>query len=308
MRKVLELRQGRAWLRFAPWLGGRVTQCALEDARGVAMPVLHPYPQSHADLLHWAKGGIYPLIPYSGRIDQARLHAGTRTIQLPAHPDALPHTLHGTAHLAPWTLSDIGDSAATMRLAHTADPGWPWNYEAEIRLSLQARALSVDLCLTNTDAQPMPAGIGLHPYLAPPDDVQLQFTAAAVWPPTPDLLAERPSAVAGDDDFSTMTPVGHGARTQFYGQWSGRMQLACAGQAWLEIGATDGLDHLVLHQPEGAPYLCLEPVSHVADAFNLAHRGVIGTGARILEPGASMRAGVAFRSVAAGGRSTGKET
>jgi len=36
-------------------------------------------------------------------------------------------------------------------------------------------------------------------------------------------------------------------------------------------------------------YLCLEPVSHVADGFNLAARGVAGTGAVLLPSGGVLR-------------------
>jgi aldose 1-epimerase len=45
------------------------------------------------------------------------------------------------------------------------------------------------------------------------------------------------------------------------------------------------LDFLVLHAPAGTPYACLEPVSHAADAFNLAANGIAGAGARRLAPG-----------------------
>jgi aldose 1-epimerase len=46
--------------------------------------------------------------------------------------------------------------------------------------------------------------------------------------------------------------------------------------------------HLVVHRPDPPHYLCLEPVSHVANGFNLADAGVAGTGTRMLAPGESM--------------------
>mgnify|MGYP001073669391 CR=1 FL=1 len=55
-----------------------------------------------------------------------------------------------------------------------------------------------------------------------------------------------------------------------------------------EAGAP--LDHLVFHVPAGGRYLCLEPVSHVADAFNLAASGKAGTGARVLRAGEAISA------------------
>ena len=50
------------------------------------------------------------------------------------------------------------------------------------------------------------------------------------------------------------------------------------------------LTHLVAYVPRGAPYLCVEPVSHVANGFNLAAAGVEDTGTHVLEPGATLDA------------------
>lgn len=58
--------------------------------------------------------------------------------------------------------------------------------------------------------------------------------------------------------------------------------------------------HLVVHRPESLAYLCLEPVSHVADGFNLAARGVPDTGTRWLAPGDSPAGGMRFALQKAG--------
>jgi aldose 1-epimerase len=52
------------------------------------------------------------------------------------------------------------------------------------------------------------------------------------------------------------------------------------------------LSHLVLHRPAGIDYICIEPVSHVADGFNLAARGIANTGTRALDPGDILSGGV----------------
>ena len=45
--------------------------CTLAGADGGARAVLHPYPEQHTDLDQWGKGGLYPLVPYSGRVRDA---------------------------------------------------------------------------------------------------------------------------------------------------------------------------------------------------------------------------------------------
>ena len=50
------------------------------------------------------------------------------------------------------------------------------------------------------------------------------------------------------------------------------------------------LDFLVVYTPPGRPFFCVEPVSHVTDAFNLAAAERGDTGARALERGETLRA------------------
>lgn len=54
------------------------------------------------------------------------------------------------------------------------------------------------------------------------------------------------------------------------------------------------LDCLVVYTPVGRSFLCVEPVSHVTDAFNLAEAGVKDTGMKILAPGETLRAAISL--------------
>ena len=60
----------------------------------------------------------------------------------------------------------------------------------------------------------------------------------------------------------------------------------------------------LLHRPPQPLYLCLEPVTHVADAFNLAAQGQADTGTVLLAPGESFSASLTIslraRSMTAG--------
>jgi aldose 1-epimerase len=58
--------------------------------------------------------------------------------------------------------------------------------------------------------------------------------------------------------------------------------------ARLVIRAEPPLDCLVVYTPAGRPFFCLEPVSHVTDAFNLAAAGRRDSGMLVLEPGETL--------------------
>jgi aldose 1-epimerase len=62
----------------------------------------------------------------------------------------------------------------------------------------------------------------------------------------------------------------------------------------LTLIADGPLDHVVVHCPAGAAYLCVEPVSHVSDGFNLHAQGVPGTGVAVIAPGSEIAASLAM--------------
>ncbi|HEX2137425.1 MAG TPA: hypothetical protein VHG30_16245 [Microvirga sp.] len=93
---------------------------------------------------------------------------------------------------------------------------------------------------------------------------------------------DRKVAKAGDTLSDALTMPG---LTLFHADWSGELQLHRPGGRTLHFRADPSLNHLVIHRPKGAPYACIEPVSHVADGFNLHALGVGGTGTHMLAPG-----------------------
>jgi aldose 1-epimerase len=288
---IIELRSGRARLRVAPHLGARVTALKLIDpADGRDREILHPFPEETAlgDLLRWPKGGLYPLVPYSNRIRDARLRFDGEVHKLPPHPDAAPHTLHGHAHRLCWTVADRTDMSVRLTLRHRAGGEWPWSFSTEMTLLLTPAAVEIGLGLRNDDARPMPAGLGLHPYLAHSPTDAVSFDAAFDWRVGPDGLPGRREAAAGHD--RRKQPLPPGGITLHRSGGTGWFELRSADGGALMVSASSSLDHLVIHRPEESPYLCVEPTSHVADGFNLAEDGVEGTGRMVLAPGQEMHA------------------
>jgi aldose 1-epimerase len=257
----------------------------LEQANGTAVAVLHPFPESEDQVENWAKGGLYPLVPYWGRIANATLRYRRRTHALQPFPEGTAHTLHGIAQRRPWQIDAHTEDAATLSYAHHPDRHWPWPFLARMQIELSANQLRVAISVCNTGVQSMPAGIGLHPYLPSHASQRLLLKAERCWEATDDCLAIQPIQVPVEHDFCQPKRLGPAELTVLYQGWQLPLTLTHASGPSLVLGGSDALDHLVLHQPEGAPYVCVEPVSHTADAFNLHARGVFGTGHRSLAPG-----------------------
>jgi aldose 1-epimerase len=190
-----------------------------------------------------------------------------------------------------------GRSATTLSLAYTHLPdAWPFDYEAWQRFALGGAQLSIEIGLRNTGTEPMPAGIGLHPYFERDATTTLTAQVDGVWLGDAEVMPTEHAAPP-----PPAMDLGHGPRADdlvldnCYTGWSHRAKLAWPERrASLAIAATPPLDYLVVYSPAARHVLCVEPVSHVIDAVNLAAQGVPDTGARNLAPGETLVGTVTF--------------
>jgi aldose 1-epimerase len=287
---VVTLRAGQSELRLLPAAGGRITACTLSSRDGTLQDVLQPYPEHRTDLEDWAKGGIYPLVPYNGRIRDAQLHHADRVWSLAAHAGS-PHTLHGIAQRRPWHLLQSGTGQARLGYTHTPDAHWPWSFDTDMDVALEPGGVRIVLTLHNTSTTDMPGGLGLHPYFVHRPDNRLRFDAGSSWPFDADYLPQEPPEEAGQRHAWTLDApcFAAGEVTHFIPNWSGTLDISSAQAQRVRLTASGAMNQLVIHRPAQAPHVCIEPVSHVPDGFNLHAQGVPGTGTRILAPGEQLQ-------------------
>ena len=237
----------------------------------------------------WPKAGLYPLIPYSNRIAHGRFSWPGRNVQLPIHPGE-SHALHGGSQQQPWTLTQHKGSSATMAYSHLKNQGgWPWAYRVEHTVTLSDEGLTLHLRVTNTDDSEMPCGIGFHPYFSSRFAHRVGFCAPVIWPPDAQFLGSAPRPAGAADDYAEPREVANVELTQYYGEWNGSATLAAQDGATIHMTASSELQHLVLYRPAEQAFFCVEPVSHVSNAANLAQQGHAGTGWQTLAPGMQLQ-------------------
>ena len=275
---------------LVPGWGGRLARLR-HIAWGYDLVV--PLEQWAAPPFGWPKRGAYPLIPYSNRIAHAKLAVRDQVYALPPHPAGAPHTLHGVCQTLPWQCVAQTQRHAKLSVDYVGVE-WPWAMHAEQTFELEGSELTLRLGVDNCADTPMPAGLGWHPYFCVEDDCAVSFEAGQKWTIGPDYLPDGTRTrldqpvVVRRGDWRTREYA------NYFSEWSGKLVLSVAGGS-LEMQVSAPLSHLVVFAPAGANYVCIEPVSHVANAFNLAHGGVLGTGHRILGPGESMQAVIRLR-------------
>jgi aldose 1-epimerase len=293
----LVISNGPHTVEMAPSAGGRITRFATADARGIQewlVPVTVPHWPCDA----WPKGGSYPLVPFSNRVRDARFPApdGTR-VELATFP-GMPHALHGFGQFAAWQVELHEPDCAVLRYVHRADEhGWPWAFEAVQLIEATPEGARLSMRVLNRSSRPMPVGLGFHPYFAAQE---AEARAATLWRHEGEIAVE-PSSEAPADRHRRETE----GYTRYLSGWDGRATLHYPDGRTLTLVAGDALSHVVVHCPAGAGYLCVEPVSHVSDGFNLAARGIGGTGVAVIEPGSEIRASLAMAAGAHPGPSGG---
>ena len=186
--------------------------------------------------------------------------------------------IHGSGLYLPWQVRALeADSVDLVLDAPAGTMGWAWPFECVQRYRLDAGGLSLTLIMRNGGDTPMPFGFGIHPY----------FTARRV------ALHARRLWPADERGLPTGSKVTHvrelrqsaeGCDT-YLSQWEGRATLHWDDGRELALRADPAFAHLVVYTAPGADFLCVEPVSNVADAFNLAAAGDARTGMRVLAPG-----------------------
>jgi aldose 1-epimerase len=266
-----------------PELGGRLARLQLRTD-GVWHDALVPIGTDPTLPPRWPKGGAYPLVPYSNRIENARLRHDGNDFDLASHPDAVPHTLHGLAHLRSWRVHARSADSLALCYTHTPDAHWPWAFETTQKFWVGDALLGIEIAITNTDARSAPAGIGWHPYFPIKGDPNITLSAATEWLQN-DANVATGDVVSGPSRGLTLDAQGG---TRYLGGWRGSASFDTGTGLRLDLRADAHIEHMVVHRPPNIDYLCLEPVSHVANGFNLAAAGQRETGTKNLMPGESM--------------------
>lgn len=210
----------------------------------------------------------FPLFPFSGRIGHGRFIWQSRKVQLDRNFPPEPHAIHGHAWLAEWDTVTVTADRALLRYVHAAD-AWPWAYRAEQHFRLGPNGLTLDLSLTNLADEPMPAGLGWHPYF-PSAGAEIEADTAIVWETGADMLPLPPRTPEAAEQLRGGVAVSRLALDTPYATASRPVTIRWPAQKRvLRMLPDDTLRFLIVYTPPGKDFFCAEPVSHVPDMVNL---------------------------------------
>ena len=271
-------------LDVLPQIGG-----AVAGLRFRGLHVLRRTPPGTVEPL--ASSG-FPLVPFANRIAHGRFRFGATDVRLDRNAPEQAHPLHGQAWRHPWSVESRSSREIVLTYEH-ARGQWPWAYAARQVLTLDADGLRVQLELMNRADEPMPAGLGWHPYFHRTPRMRLRTKVAHVWLTDQACLPTRLAPGNPFGDWHSAEPLPEERLIDHcYGGWSGRAELDWPEEALcVRLSAGGPLRWLHVFVPPGGDFLCLEPVSHMPDALNRPEPPEI-TGLRVLAPGETLAATV----------------
>jgi aldose 1-epimerase len=295
--KLISLKAGALNVALAPAAGASIARFTV-DRGGKTMDVMRPAPDGAiaADDPHGMAS--FPMIPFCGRIAQARFAFGGEAFELNRNFGESPHAIHGNAWKRPWRVAARTQHRAELVLDH--DPAgreaeWPFAYSAQQAFTLTPDALQVAVEVTNRDRRAMPLGFGLHPYFPMTPQARLTARVDGMWENDATMQPLRQVKVPADIDFSGGRSVGELAVDNCFTGWALAADLAWPEHALaLRIEADLVFGHFVVYTPPHREYFCAEPQTVAPDAINLAARGIGDTGLIVLAPGATQRGAVRF--------------
>lgn len=230
-------------------------------------------------------------MPYCGRIKNGRFRFYGTEFLLQLNFGTHPHSIHGVGWQSNWQLQDQADDRIVLGLDYLGG-GWPFRFEASQVLSLRGGDLHHELGITNASDRPMPAGLGMHPYFPRHGGARLRADVPYVWRTDDTCLPVERIACPPNWDLSRDADVAALKCDNQFEPWDrqARISWPADGMA-VTLSASDDLDRLVVYAPEGTDFFCIEPVSHMTDAFNHTADGqpAAQTGMRELHPGETWR-------------------
>ena len=197
-----------------------------------------------------------------------------------------PSPLHGQGWLNPWTVERQDQTNAVLRYRH--EPGeWPWSYEATEEFTLDDRGLSFRLCCRNTSDEPMPCGLGAHPYFDCGPETRIDTEVECAWTIDENVLPVAKVPPEGRYDLKDRLVCRQDLDNGF-GGWGGEAQMSDPNWPYdLRLTSPDAKFFQLYSPPQGGIFVA-EPVTQANAALNEPESEWPELGMRVLDPGQLM--------------------
>jgi len=279
---AVSLAAGPLRLQLSPSIGGAISAFEWIES-GSARPILR---KCNSPLEKVLDASSFPLVPFVNRIRGGTFTFRGREIRLKPNIAGDPSPLHGQGWLNPWQVEEARGDRAVLRYRHDAGE-WPWDYEARQEFAIDEAGLSVRLTCRNISREPMPCGLGQHPYFGCGPETRIDTRVTHAW--TIDEHVLPVDKVPAEERYNLKDRLVCGQDLDNgFGGWGGEARLSDRGWPYeVRISSPDARFFQLYSPPAGG--ICVaEPVTHANAALNEPEDKWAEVGMRVLEPGEEM--------------------
>ncbi len=241
------------------------------------------------------RGAGAVLVPWPNRVARGRWTWNGTTQQLAISEPAGGNAIHGLLRHTYYRPGERADGTITLHAGVAPQPGWPVALDTSVRYTVGADGLTVTHTVRNVGAEPVPFGVGAHPYVRAgddrTDDCVLTLSARSALPLDGGLPTGPALPVDGDLDFRAGLPLrgrtldnAFGDCVPAPGDTLVRHRLAGPTTA-VELWAEPAFGWVQVFTPDDHPgrgrAVAVEPMTCPPDALNT------GTGLLTVGPGGS---------------------
>ena len=233
--------------------------------------------------------GIPILFPFPGRIRNGTFRWKDRDYQLETN-DGQGNAIHGFVHTRQWTIVEqhvdrlIGEISSET-YADELSELWPGQFRLRADYHLFADRLVTRFTVENSGDEPLPFGLGLHPYFRLPVDdgerasILVRVPVKRQWNLEAMLPTGESHAVADDmplrvgQPFSTMNYDDVFSEPDVEKDRVVSAVIDRDNRRQLLVEATPNFGAYVLYTPPHREAVCIEPYTTLPDLFQMQEQG-----------------------------------
>jgi aldose 1-epimerase len=266
------------------------------------------------------RSGIPILFPFPNRIREGKYRCEGEERQLRLNDSGSKNAIHGWSPRFPWRVFGYGVDNDGAWIHGDFQPSadapemrdlWPSDCILSVIYRFTERALRLEVMVRNVGDDPLPFGVGFHPYFRFPcadDGIErnrLLAPARSVWELVENLPTGEKERVTDILNWNSSRPINNTQLDSLYTDLGaiaerneGLLQRAALGHedlpGALQVWTIADFRELVLFTPPHRKAVCIEPYTCATDAINLTERG-IDAGWKVLPSGKKWSGIVEFR-------------
>jgi len=278
----LTLAAGPLELELSPSIGGAISNFWW-TGEGGRTPILR---QSHSPVRNVLDAACFPLVPFSNRIRGGCFRFRDRQVRLEPNMAGDPSPLHGQGWVNDWSVESASETQATLVFEHRGGE-WPWSYRAAQHFRLAGDSLHIRLECRNTSEEPMPCGLGFHPYFHCGPETRIDTRVSHAWTVDEQVLPVEKVRAEGRFDLKRRLVCGQDLDNGFE-NWGGLAWIGDPGWPFDILLSSTVAGFFQLYSPPAGGIFVAEPVTHANAALNAPEAEWRELGMRVLEPGRAM--------------------